>query len=175
MVMEGFEFAGCDVTHINDLADEVKCFSGERVVEIDGDLILGDLDDLGVDDLPVNGGHGHDGSLVNTLAIELIVTIVEQFLIQRHDALFVVVSIRLIRGDDKVKWFVYFFSEHGCLECRQHHFFAVAVDEGLLKRCAFGHFFLTLLVDNEHLVDECGNFLVFNLHITQFNILGTNK
>ena len=167
-LVQCLEFAGCDVTHVNNLAHEVQRLAGQRVIEVDGHLVIRNLHDLRIDDLPVHGVHRHDSTFVHTLRVELVIAVVEQLLVERHDAVIVILAVCLIRGDDKVKRVIHILAEHRRLKHRQHHSFAMAINKRTLQCSGLHHFLLAIFAYHKHLVDEGGNFLVFNLHIRKF-------
>lgn len=159
----GLELLGRGVAHELDVASIAHGLTGQLVVEVHGDLVVGDLGDNALDAHSLLGHHGHDGTHADVLVVKLAVN-VEDFLLEFINHVGVLDTEGLLGLQGEVKLLSLLQVDDVVLE---------ALDEGdihtedkgigmLLVELEDTH--LLVAIDNENLVHEfdvltCLNFL----------------
>ena len=159
----GLEFFGRGVTHELHVARIAYGLAGELVVEVHGDLVVGDLGDDALDAHAVLSHHGHDGTHADVLVVKLAVN-VEDFLVEFIDHAGILYAESLLGLQCEVKFFSLFQAHDIVLEAdNQGHVHAEHKGIGMLL-LEFENTHLLVSIDNKNLVHEfdvltCLNFL----------------
>ena len=152
-MMLGIEFLGGGVAHYLDISAVAHRLTGELVVEVHEDLVVGDLDDLSLDAHAFLCHHGHTSSWADVLGIKLAVDM-EDFFLEFIDELGVLDAEGLLGLECEVKLVALLESHDVILEAldeREVH----AEDKGVgVLRVELEDALLLIAVDDEDFIDE---------------------
>ena len=139
----------------------MQVFTGIRMVQINGHLVVRDLAHLRLDDLSVYSVHRHDSTDIHTLLVKLTVAVEEHLLRQIHEPFLDILAIGVGCFEHKIEGVTLLFACHLRLKRRQHHAFALTPRQRSLLRRFFHQFFFAVLSVDIQLIGRAYYFQIF--------------
>ena len=165
---ELLDLLGRSIVDFLDSADEVEVFACQRVVEVEYDDFVLDLEDATTDDLPVGRVQGQR-STFDDQSIELAFAVYEDLTGQLLDSFFRRLTVGIFALEDEVKLVPCLEAEELLLEGGQHHTHTLDV----LQRTVGGgllHQDTLVLITDVQLVVECDELIRCYRHNLHYDI-----
>ena len=101
------QLRGRSIAQVDNLPHEMQVLARKRMVEVNGNLVLTNLQNLCIHHLSVHGVHRHDSAYIHALAIELAIAVEEHLLVQIQHTFLIVLAVGIGMVDAEVELAVF--------------------------------------------------------------------